>query len=88
MIINFLENNFLIFQNSLQLLQANLHNNFKNYFLKIGCELEFYLPNLSPTQLQILLNDNFLQNFYIKKEQGDGQFELVFKHSSDILALS
>ncbi|MFM7702642.1 MAG: hypothetical protein ACKO6C_04190 [Alphaproteobacteria bacterium] len=83
-----MENNFLIFQNSLQLLQSNLHNNFKNYFLKIGCELEFYLPNLSPTQLQILLNDNFLQNFYIKKEQGDGQFELVFKHSSDILALS
>jgi len=88
MTINFLENNFLIFQNSLQLLQANLHSNFKNYSLKIGCELEFYLSNPSLIQSQNLLNDNFLQNFHIKKEQGDGQFELVFKHSSDILALS
>lgn len=88
MTINFLENNFLIFQNSLQLLQSNLYSNFKNYFLKIGCELEFYSPNLSLIQSQILLNDIFLQNFKIKKEQGDDQFELVFKHSLDILALS
>ena len=88
MTINILEKSHFIFQNSLQLLNSNLNSNFKNLILKIGCELEFFLPNLSTHQLKNLLNDNFLANFKIKKEQGDSQFELVFNHSADITGLA
>ncbi|MFZ9181164.1 MAG: hypothetical protein ACO201_04770 [Rickettsiales bacterium] len=88
MTINIFENNFLIFKNSLHLLNSRFQANFKELILKIGCELEFYLPNLSSNQLENLLNDKFLQNFQIKKEQGDSQFELVFNHSTDIAGLA
>lgn len=88
MTINIFENNFLIFKNSLHLLNSSFQANFMDLTLKIGCELEFYLPNLSPFQLKNLLTDNFLANFKIKKEQGDSQFELVFNHTADILNLA
>ena len=66
--------------------------NISKYQLQIGCELEFYIIGDYKEDFIINLKNNLLNNFNIisdlKREEGQGQFELTTKPISNLLYLA
>lgn len=89
MLKNFYFNKIKILERSTELFYQKISKNSSFSQLKIGCELEFFLLDKDKKPLNNLNEINIFCNLVGgKREQGDGQIELVFNFTDNLLYLA
>jgi glutamine synthetase len=89
MIENFYLNKYKILEKSYENFLKILSKNSDSNQLKIGCELEFFLLDKNKNKiLEDKIIDEFCKTIQGKREQGEGQIEIITNFTDDLLNLA
>ena len=89
MLENFYLNKHKILEKSHQNFLKILSKNSDSLHIKIGCELEFFLLDKNNNKISdnIIINE-FCKTIQGKREQGEGQVEIITNFTPDLLNLA